>query len=142
MIADKSFDLAPLILGGYKKFVMMPALWSVPIVAAAFFSGHGDFAVSLARGVVIGSLDTIIMITGIRKALPYKDQPKKGLAIMRRYRWYRIISASSIIILLLKQGSSVAGAVLGLLLIHTFYIINLTIIAYRLNKAGDAKKGE
>lgn len=137
-----SFDLSPLIQGGYKRFVVRPVIWSVPILVLIYFLGHIEFAVSFFRGIVIGTLDTIIMMHGIRKAMPYKDEPRKGLAIMKRYRLYRIISASSIIVLLLKQGSNVAGACLGLLLIHIFLIINLTIIAYRLNKVGDAKKGE
>lgn len=137
-----TFDIAPLIRGGYKKFVVQPVIWSVPLLALAVLLGYQEFAVSLFRGVVIGTLDSIIMLTGIRKAMPYDKEPEKGLAIMRRYRWYRLIAAASIIILLLKQGSNVAGACLGLLLIHTFFIINLTIIAYRLNKAGYAKKGE
>lgn len=137
-----SFDLSPLIQGGYKRFVVRPVIWSVPILVLIYFLGHTEFAVSFFRGIVIGILDTIIMMHGIRKAMPYKDEPRKGLAIMKRYRLYRIISASSIIVLLLKQGSNVAGACLGLLLTHIFLIINLTIIAYRLNKVGDAKKGE
>lgn len=137
-----SFDLSPLIQGGYKRFVVRPVIWSLPILVLIYFLGHTDFAVSFFRGIVIGTLDTIIMMHGIRKAMPYKDEPRKGLAIMKRYRLYRIISASSILVLLLKQGSGVAGACLGLLLIHIFLIINLTIIAYRLNKVGNAKKGE
>ena len=137
-----SFDLSPLIQGGYKKFVIGPAICSLPFILLAYFMGYPDFALSLFRGVVIGSLDAIIMLTGVRKAMPYKEDPEKGLSIMRRYRLYRILSASSIVVLLLKQGSSVAGACLGLLLTHILLIINLTIIAYRLNKVGDAKKGE
>ena len=122
-----SFDLSPLIQGGYKRFVVRPALWSLPVLVLIYFMGYPDFALSFFRGIVIGTL---------------KDQPRKGLAIMKRYRLYRIISASSLIVLLLKQGSGVAGACLGLLLTHILLIINLTIIAYRLNKVGDAKKGE
>ncbi len=137
-----SFDLSPLIQGGYKRFVIGPALWSLPVLVLVYFSGYPDFALSLFRGVVIGLLDTVIMMAGIRKAMPHSDNPQKGLAIMRRYRWYRIISASSLVILLLKQGSNVAGACLGLLQIHKFLIINLTIIAYRLNQVGNVKKGE
>ena len=137
-----SFDLSPLIQGGYKRFVVRPVLWSLPVLVLKYFMGFHDFALSFFRGIVIGTLDTIIMMHGIRKAMPFKDQPRKGLAIMKRYRLYRIISASSLIVLLLKQGSGVAGACLGLLLTHILLIINLTIIAYRLNKVGDAKKGE
>lgn len=136
-----SFDLAPLIQGGYKKFVIGPALGALALVALAYFLGYPDFALSLFRGVVIGSLDTVIMMTGVRKAMPYVDDPRKGLGIMRRYRMYRLLSASSLIVLLLKQGNSVAGACIGLLLIHIFLIINLTIIAYRLNQVGNVKKG-
>lgn len=131
-----SFDLSPLIRGGYKKFIIGPALGAAPLILLAYFLGYNDFAVSLFRGVVIGLLDVVIMLTGIRKAMPYTDEPEKGLKIMKRYRMYRIISASSIVVLLLKQGSSVAGACLGLLLIHILLIFNLTIIAYRLNQSG------
>ncbi len=137
-----SFDLSPLIQGGYKKFVVGPVIWSLPILVLVYFSGYPDFALSLFRGTAIGVLDVIIMMAGVRKSMKHSDNPKKGLAIMRRFRWYRLISASTLIILLLKQGSNVAGACLGLLLMHIFLIINLTIIAYRLNQVGNVKKGE
>ncbi len=137
-----NFDLSPLIQGGQWRFILRLLFSSLPILVLIHFMGYPDFALSFFRGVVIGTLDTVIMMHGIRKAMPYKDNPKKGLDIMKRYRLYRIISASSLIVLLLKQGSDVAGACLGLLLTHIFLIINLTIIAYRLNKVGNAKKGE
>lgn len=138
----KSFDFSPLLIGGYKKFVVGPALWSVPILALVYFLGYKAFAISFFYGIIIGLLDNVIMITGMRKALPYDKDPQRGLAIMKRYRVYRIISASTLVVLLLKQGHNVVGTCIGLLLTHIFLIINLTIIAYRLNKVGDAKKGE
>ena len=128
------FDLGPAIKGGYKRFLMGPALAGLAFVAVLYGAGKPDWALALFRGIILGLLDTVILIHGIRKAMPYDKDPKKGLAIMRRYRWYRIIAASSIIILLLRQGSAVAGVCLGLLLIHIFLLFNLTFIAYRLNK--------
>lgn len=59
---------------------------------------------------------------------------------MKRHRWYRVLSASSIIILLLRQGANVAGVCMGLLLIHIFLLFNLTIIAYQLNKEGEREE--
>ncbi|WP_405379178.1 hypothetical protein [Phascolarctobacterium sp.] len=113
---------------------MGPALAGLAFVAVLYGAGKPDWALALFRGIILGLLDTVILIHGIRKAMPYDKEPKKGLVIMRRYRWYRIIAASSIIILLLRQGSAVAGVCLGLLLIHIFLLFNLTFIAYRLNK--------
>ena len=129
-----NFDLAPLIKSGYKRFLIGPAFLGVLCVALACALGYTAFAAALFRGVVLGLLDVIIMMHGIRKAMPYAKEPEKGLRIMRRYRWYRVISASSIIILLLKQGLDVTGVFIGLLLTHIFLIIHLIFIAYRLNK--------
>lgn len=136
------FDLGSLIKAGYKEFVFRPIVWSVPVLLLLYVVGLQEFAIAMFKGVVIGVLDIIIMMTGVRRAMPYSDEPKKGLAIMKRYRWYRIAAASSIIILLLRQGFDVIGTCIGLLLTHIFLIINLTIIAKRLNKGGAAKKGE
>ena len=71
----KSFDFSPLLIGGYKKFVVGPALWSVPILVLVYFLGYKAFAISLFYGIIIGLLDTVIMITGMRKALPYDKDP-------------------------------------------------------------------
>ncbi|MDY4919596.1 MAG: hypothetical protein SO119_00725 [Phascolarctobacterium sp.] len=132
--AMMNFDLGPLLKGGYKRFLLGPACAALPLVIILHIAGRPDWALALFRGCVIGLLDAVILLAGIRKAMPYAAEPKKGLAIMRRYRWYRIISASSIIVLLLKQGANVAGSCIGLLLMHIFLLINLTFIAYRLNK--------
>lgn len=131
-----SFNLAPLIKDGYKHFLIWPSLLGLPFLALAYALGYPVFALGLFRGFVLGLLDTVITIHGIRKAMRYESEPEKGLAVMRRYRWYRVISASSVIILLLKQGSDVTGVCIGLLLTHIFLIINLIIIAYRLNRKG------
>jgi hypothetical protein len=129
-----SFDLAPLLKGGYKRLLLPPALAGMVLVVLVHMAASPEWALSLFRGCVIGLLDKVIMLHGIRRAMPYVKEPKRGLAIMRRYRWYRLIAASSIIVLLLKQGQNVAGSCIGLLLIHIFLLINLTFIAYRLNK--------
>lgn len=74
------------------------------------------------------------MFAGIKKALPYVKEPEKGLSIMKRYRWYRIFSASTLVVLMLKLKYPAFGVCVGFLLIHIFLIINLTFIAYRLDK--------
>ncbi len=128
------FDLGPLLKGGYKRFLIGPAAAGLAAAAFVYAAGSPRWALALFRGFVLGILDTVIMLHGIRRAMDYSDEPQKGLSIMRRYRWYRLIAASSVIILLLKQGADVAGVYIGLLLIHIFFLINLTFIAYRLNK--------
>ncbi|MDY6028809.1 MAG: hypothetical protein SPI71_00875 [Acidaminococcaceae bacterium] len=128
------FNLAPLIREGYKSFILLPAVLGIFFAGTVWFSGYPLFARELFRGFVVGLLDIIIMVHGIRRAMAYKDEPEKGLALMRRYRWYRIASAGSIIVLLLKQRVDVTGVCIGLLLTHIFLIINLIIIACRLNR--------
>ncbi len=130
----RKFDLTPLLQGGYRPFLLVPALLGLACCAAVYGLGRAGLAAGLLRGCLLGLLDVVIMISGIKRALPYKEEPQKGLAIMRRYRWYRVAAAASIIILLLKQGSAVLGVFLGLLLIHIFFLINLISIAYRLRK--------
>ncbi len=130
------FDLAPLLKGGYSRFLAGPAAGGLIIVVLTHVLLSPVWALALFRGCIIGLLDKLIMLHGIRRALPYEKEPEKGLAIMRRYRWYRVIAASSIIVLLLRQGHDVAFVCVGLLLIHIFLLINLTFIAYRLNKKG------
>lgn len=114
--------------------LLNPALGGVALAVLVHVLISPVWALALFRGCIVGLLDKGIMLHGINKAIPYAKEPQKGLAIMRRYRWYRVISASTIIILLLKQGQDVAGVCIGILLIHIFLLINLTFIAYRLNK--------
>lgn len=130
----KKFDMTPLIARGSYKIISRLAVWAVPVVLLALVLGYREFGISLFRGVVVGLLDTLIMFAGIKKALPYVKEPEKGLAIMKRYRWYRIFSASTLVVLMLKLKYPAFGVCLGFLLIHIFLIINLTFIAYRLDK--------
>lgn len=130
----KKFDMTPLIAQGSHKIILQLAVWSAPVILLFLVTGRYEFGVSLFRGVVVGLLDTLIMFAGMKKALPYVDDPHKGLAIMKRYRWYRIFSASSLVVLMLKLKYPAFGVCLGFLLIHIFLIIKLTFIAYRLDK--------
>ena len=137
-----TFDFAPVVRGGYKRFLMLPACIGLVMVTALHVLGYPQAALSLFRGFVLGLLDTVILVHGIKKALPYVKEPQRGLLIMKRHRWYRILAVSSIIVLLLRQEANVAGVCIGLLLIHIFLLFNLTIIAYQLNNEGNVKKGE
>lgn len=128
--------LGPLIANGYTKIALLPAALGLPIVFFLWFCGKRDWAVGLAFGLLLGFLDNLIMLMGVKKAMPYADDPKKGFKIQRRYRWMRIISAGTLIILLSRQGYNVCFAFIGLVLTHIFLIINFTIIAYQLKKRG------
>lgn len=133
-----SFDLTPLVQAGGYKVIGRLFVSAMPLViAAALLVGH-DFSVSLFRGVVIGVLDTVIMFHGMKRALPYVKNPQKGISIMGRYRIYRLLSAGSIFVLMLRMKYPVFGASLGFLLIHIFLIINLLFFAYRLNNKKEA----
>ena len=91
-----NFDLTPLVKGGGYKVIFRLFLWSVPLVLILFVFGNHDFAVSFFRGVVIGVMDTVVMFHGMKQALPYVGTPRKGVKIMRRYRYYRLGLAGSI----------------------------------------------
>lgn len=127
------FDLTPLVQTGGYKVVAKLFISAMPLVILAGFIDYA-FSVSLFRGVVIGVLDTVIMFHGMKRALPYVKEPQKGISIMGRYRIYRLMSAGSIFVLMLRLKYPVFGAGLGFLLIHIFLIINLLFFAYRLNK--------
>ena len=142
-----NFDLTPLVKSGGYKVIYRLFVWSVPLVLLLFTFGNHDFAVSFFRGVVIGLLDTVVMFHGMKQALPYVDTPRKGVKVMRRYRYYRLGIAGSIFVLMLRMKYPVFGASLGFLLIHIFLIINLLFIfliinllffAYRLNNKKEA----
>ncbi len=126
------FDLTPLITKGSGKLLLHLALWAVAVLVVVAAAGYREFAVALFRGVVLGLLDTMIMFLGMKKALPYVQEPQKGLAVMRRFRWYRLLAVSVAIILMLKLKFQVLGVIFGFLLIHIFLIIKLIFIASRL----------
>lgn len=128
--------LGPLIKDGYTKIALLPACLGAPIVCFLAIVGRKEWAVGLAFGLFLGFLDNLIMLMGVKKAMPYADDPKKGFKIQRRYRYYRIASAGTLIILLSRQGYDVCSAFIGLVLTHIFLIINFTIIAYRLKNKG------
>ena len=130
----KEFDFTPVVKTQGPQIVGRMLLVGVGLAAVCFLLVSRPFGMSVLQGVVLGIMDTLIMFRGIRKALPYVQEPKKGLSVMKRYRWYRLIAVSSIIVLLLKQNANVLGAFFGLLFSHIFLIFQLTFIAYNLNK--------
>lgn len=128
------FDFTPIIQEQGMQIVKRLIFMGFPIAVFSFLLVSKAFGVSFIQGIVLGVMDTLIMFKGIRKALPYVTNPEKGLSIMRRYRWYRLIAVSSIIVMLLKQNAEMLGAFFGILLTHIFLLIQLTFIAYNLNK--------
>ena len=128
--------LALMVEKGYLKIALIPAAMGLPVCLLLLLTGQGDWSQGLFRGFVIGFLDNLIMLWGVKKAQPYVKEPGKGFRIQKRYRWYRIISAGTLMVLLSKQGYNVASAFIGLLLTHIFLIIYFIIIAYQLNKKG------
>jgi len=135
------FDLTPLIKRGYKQFLLAPLLAGTGVAALAGIFFGAEVALGLFRGALLGGLDGGILLLGVRRSLPYVKEPRKGIRKMRRYGFIRFLVISSLIVLLFKQGSDVLFVFVGLLLMHIFFIINLTFIASRLAKDGDAKKG-
>ena len=135
------FDLTPLIKRSYRQFLLAPLLAGTGVAALAGIFFGGVVALGLFRGALLGTLDAGIMLLGVRKSLPYVKEPKKGIRKMRRYGFVRFVVISSFIVLLFKQGSDVMFVFVGLLLMHILFIINLTFIASRLSKDGDAKTG-
>ncbi|MCQ2374136.1 MAG: hypothetical protein MJ050_08665 [Phascolarctobacterium sp.] len=128
-----NFDFTPVVQKQGAKIVKGLFIMCVPVVILSFFISR-PFGMTFLQGTVLGIMDTLIMFRGINKALPYADNPQKGLAVMRRYRWYRLIAVSSIIVMLLKQNAEMLGAFFGILLTHIFLLIQLTFIAYNLNR--------
>ena len=135
------FDLTPLVTRSYREFLLRPCLAAFVLAVAAGVVLSRETGLGLFRGGVLGALDAMLLLLGVRKAQPYVAEPEKGVRVMRRYGTYRLIAIASIVVLLLKQGFNVAFVLAGLLLMHILFIFNLTFIAYRLSKGGDAKKG-
>lgn len=132
MTVVKRYGLTELIKANYLSFILLPLGMGLFLCGITAVLASLAVSYSLFLGFVVGTMDVVILITGIRRALPYVKIPKKGLSIMSRYRWYRIIAAGTIMVLLSKQGFSVAPAFIGFLLTHIFFIFNLILIAYRL----------
>ncbi len=135
------FDLTPLVTRSYKEFLLFPFLAGILLATVAGVFLSREIGLFFFWGAVLGVLDAMIMLAGVRKALPYVATPEKGVRTMRRYGIYRLIAIASIVVLLLKQGFNVVFVLVGLLLMHILFIFNLIFIAYRLTKGGDAKKG-
>lgn len=132
MTIVKRYALTELIKANYLSFILLPLGIGIFLCGLTALLSSLATSYSLLLGFVVGTMDTVIMITGIRRALPYVKEPERGLRIMSRYRWYRVIAAGTIMVLLLKQGFGVAPSFIGFLLTHILFIFNLIIIAYRL----------
>ena len=137
-----NFDFSPVLKYGIYNVAGRLLLTAAPFVLMFVGAGLYEFALSLVRGIVIGVLDSIIMLEGARRALPYANNPYKGLLIMGRFRVYRIVSACSLFALMLRMNYPAFGASLGFLLIHILFLFNLLFIAYRLNRITREERSE
>lgn len=129
-----SFDMTAVVRNDSGKLILRTGLCVFALALIVKLVGHDELAVGLFRGMVIGCLDMVIMYTGIKKSLPYVNDPERGVKLMKRYRYYRLASAGSIVCLMLKMGFSVDSAMVGFLLIHIFYVLNLIFVACQLDK--------
>ena len=134
------YDFTPVIQSRRSEILLRMFFMGLPCVILGHFLVAPAFGYALLQGIVIGIMDAMIMMQGIKKALPYVKEPKKGLKIMKRYRWYRLIAISTIILLLLRQNAPVLGTFVGVLLTHILYIFQLTFIAYQLEKKDTWRK--
>lgn len=138
---SKRFDLTPVVRSGSCKFITkitLPALFCVVIVKVL---GYDIFATGLLGGVIAAGIDLIILFIGIKRSLPYKEDPKYALKIMKRFRWARVAVAAAFIITMLRMKLQMLGVFGGFLLIHIFFILNLLFVAYQLNSERNVKKG-
>lgn len=136
----KNSDFTPAIQSCRGEIIKGMFFLSLPFVILGYFFVSSSFSYAMLQGIVIGIMDAMITMQGVKKALPYVKEPKKGLKVMKRYRWYRLIAISTIILLLLRQNAPVLGTFMGILLTHILYIFQLTFIAYRLEKKDTWRK--
>lgn len=138
---NTNFDLTPVIKSGSVKFLTKITASALFFVALITFLGYDKFAEGLFCGVAAAIIDLIILFTGMKRSLPYVNEPKTGLKIMKRFRWLRVFSAAAFIILMLRMKLHVPGAFGGFLLIHILFILNLLFIAYQHTNERNVKKG-
>lgn len=128
----KNFDLTPYIKQHAGILIFRTAACVFMFVLVARLLGYNEEAVGLFRGMVIGALDMLIMFTGVKKAMPYVHNPERGVKLLKRYRYYRLASAGSIFCVMLRMKYPALFAAVGFLLMHIFYILNLSFVACRL----------
>lgn len=127
----KSFDLTAIAEKGSTAFVARIAGSGILLSVALWLLLKNAFAYGILCGVLAGAIDLSILFLGIKKALPYVEEPKQGLKVMKRFRWCRVAAAAAFIITMLKMKLAVHGAFCGFLLIHILFILNLLFIAYQ-----------
>lgn len=135
-----NFDLTPVIRTGSGRLIARVAASALACTMLGFLFGYSG-AFSMLCGVAAATVDLIILFTGIKRSLPYVEFPEQGLKVMKRFRWLRVASAASFIIVMLRMKMPVLGAFGGFLLIHIFFILNLLFIAYQLTNERNVKKG-
>lgn len=129
-----NFDLTPLVRQGGTPIIMRTALCVLVLAVLARLAGFEEVSAGLFRGMVVGALDMVIMCSGARKALPFKNDPERGVKLLKRYRYYRLFAAGSLFVAMLKMKYHVFYVAVGFLLTHIFYILNLLFVACQLNK--------
>ncbi len=129
-----NFDLTPLVRQGGTPVIIRTALCVLVLAVITRLAGRDEISTGLFRGMVVGALDMVIMCSGARKALAFKDDPERGVKLLKRYRYYRIFAAGSLFVAMLKMKYHVFYVAVGFLLTHIFYILNLIFIACQLQK--------
>lgn len=107
--------------------IIRTALCVLVLAVITRLAGLDEISTGLFRGMVVGALDMVIMCSGARKALAFKDDPERGVKLLKRYRYYRIFAAGSLFVAMLKMKYHVFYVAVGFLLTHIFYILNLIL---------------
>ncbi len=138
---SNNFDLTPIVKSGSVKFITKILGCALFFVALMKILGYDKFVTGLLIGVLAATVDLAILFRGMKKSLPYVDNPQQGIKIMKRFRWIRVFTAACFIILMLRMKLYVPGAFCGFLLIHIIYILKLLFIAYQHGNERNVKKG-
>lgn len=68
-----NFDLTPLVRQGGTPVIIRTALCVLVLAVITRLAGLDEISTGLFRGMVVGALDMVIMCSGARKALAFKD---------------------------------------------------------------------
>lgn len=136
----KLFDMTAKVKNDSKLIIMRTVLAVLVLAILAQVLGYQQVSAGLFRGAVIGGLDMVIMFRGVHKALPYVNDPQRGVKVMDRHRYYRLAAAGSILCGMSMMKMPIFFAVGGFLLTHIFYIINLIFVACQLTREGEREE--
>lgn len=128
--------------GNINKILAILVGMSIPFLVLSYFVGTATFTKGFTISLGMAYIDMWIALFGMKKALSFVKEPRRGLGVFHKYSLLRVVNIGVMFYALsqvLRLKDYAGGLCVGFLLIHILLLVYLLIVTCF---KGGVEKGE